>query len=158
MKELKKHIDQQPSVYDPRPQWMIDFQNENRDNSGRFKKWAKETLTIDINKQLAYDAQRGGGEKAQKVLEAITTNSPFMLYQDPKHSCLVLPKFKAIITIFPGSQHTVEMLNEKQFQNRVKQAYVIYPYFEFPCLEILRAALKMILASTKPTLVPRNTL
>lgn len=133
-----------PAAYDPRPQWMVDFHNETKGGSDRFRQWAKSNLNINIDRQLEQDAGNGDTDKARMVLEAIVRKKYFMLYQDAKRFCVVLPKINAIVTIFPGDQHTVEILRPVDFQNRVKMLYVIYPNFEYPSKKIIGAAMKLI--------------
>lgn len=118
-------------------------------NSAEFKR----RTTIDINKQLAQDAATGKSEVAVKILQAIAANKPFMLYENTQRFTVVIPKMKAILTFFPGAQSTVELLDELQFQNRVKMQYVIYPNFETPTKAILKQAIKLIMAKTSPKLI-----
>lgn len=139
---MKKPFKYNPQ--DPRPEWMQEQQWATEGSSDRFRQWARENLHIDINKQLAYDQARGD-QKALQVLAALGQGIPFVLYKDPQRFILILPKFKAIVSIFPGRQSTTELLDEKQFQNRVKMNYVYYPKFTLPSKELTLSAMQLIL-------------
>lgn len=148
--EIKKH---KVAVNDPRPQWMQDFHNETRGGSLRFKDWARQSLHIDINKQLRHDTISGKTSMAGKINEAISAGNPFMLYQDHTRSCIVFPKIRTIISIFPGQESSIEILDDRQFQNRVKMLYVIYPSFDYPDKVLVRAAMKMLFLTFTPRLI-----
>lgn len=150
MKGLSKIQKHTPTVNDPRPDWMKEFHSSVKGGSDQFKKWAKESAEINIDKQLAYDEFTGDNKNAALIVEAITNNQPFMLYADHKRACVIIPKINSIITIFPGSNSQSEILTPRQFQNRVKMLYVTYPNFDYPPFGVLKSAFKMLLMNCTP--------
>jgi hypothetical protein len=146
MSSIQKY-DQKQTVNDPRPDWMREFHDSTRRQTDQFKS----SLTIDINKQLLYDSLVGEGQKAEKLIDAISQNTPFILYQDGQRFAVVIPKMKIITTFYP-KDCTVEILDEKQFQNRVKMLYVAYPSFEYPTLKLLRDIITSVMTQLTPRL------
>lgn len=128
--------------YDPRPEWMQQYHKEVSGGSQQFKDWAKASLNIDIDDQLQYDQGTSKVEVAQNVLMAVTNQVPFILHNGPKRFCVIIPKLQVIATYTPNG-NTSEILNDKQFQNRVKMLYVVYPQFAPASINLIQSALEL---------------
>lgn len=127
--------------YDQRPEWMQQYHKEVEGGADRFKEWAANNLNIDIDDQLKYDQGTGKAGIAEQVLQAVHNQIPFILHNGPKLFCVIIPKLQ-IIAIY-GHYNQTEHLNDKQFQNRVKMLYVIYPQFEYASLKLVKSALEL---------------
>lgn len=134
--------------YDPRPEWMQQYHKEVSGGADKFKEWAKASLNIDIDDQLQYDQGTSKAGIAAQVLEAVNKQYPFILHNGPKRFCTIIPKLQ-IIVIYAHSGNVIEALNVKQFQNRVRMLYVIYPKFEYASLNLVKAALDFVVANWK---------
>jgi hypothetical protein len=128
--------------YDPRPEWMQQYHKETEGGADRFKQWATQNLNIDIDDQLTYDQGTGKAAIAQSVLLAIQKQIPFILHNGPQRFCVIIPKLH-IIAIYSRTANTTEVLTDKQFQNRVKMLYVIYPKFSPASLPLIQSALEL---------------
>jgi hypothetical protein len=128
--------------YDPRPEWMLQYHKEVEGGSNQFKEWAHQNLNIDIDDQLKYDQGTGKADVAAWVLEAVAKQIPFILHNGPKRFCVIIPKLLIIATYTPNG-NTTEILDVKQFQNRVKMLYVIYPHFSPATLKLVQSALEL---------------
>lgn len=128
--------------YDPRPEWMQQYHKETTGGVDRFKEWARQNINIDIDDQLQYDQGTAKADMASQVLQAITMQMPFILHNGPKRFCVIIPKLQ-IIAIYAWAGNTTEILDAKQFQNRVKMLYVIYPQFSPASLKLIQSALEL---------------
>jgi hypothetical protein len=128
--------------YDPRPEWMQQYHKEVQGGADRFKDWARQNINIDINDQLQYDQGTGKSDVAQQVLHCIGEQVPFILHNGPQRFCVIIPKLQ-IVVIYAYSGNVAEYLNAKQFQNRVKMLYVIYPQFSPLSSKLLKSALEL---------------
>jgi hypothetical protein len=127
--------------YDPRPEWMQKYHEEIK-GADQFKDWARVNLNIDIEDQLQYDQGTGKADVAGMVLNAINLQIPFILHNGPKRFCVIIPKLQ-VIAIYAYAGNTTEVLDAKQFQNRVKMLYVIYPQFAPASITLLKSALAL---------------
>lgn len=127
--------------YDPRPEWMQKYHKEIK-GADHFRDWARTNLNIDIEDQLQYDQVTGKASVADMVLQAISLQIPFILHNGPKRFCVIIPKIQIIAT-YTINGNTTEVLNEKQFQNRVKMLYVIYPQFAPASLKLVQSSLEL---------------
>jgi hypothetical protein len=134
--------------YDPRPEWMQQYHKETTGGANRFKEWAKQSLNIDIDDQLQYDQGIGKADMASQVLQAITMQMPFILHNGPQRFCIIIPKIQIIAT-YTRNGNTTEILDAKQFQNRVKMLYVIYPQFSPASLKLIQSALELAIQQWK---------
>lgn len=134
--------------YDPRPEWMQQYHNESKGGADKFREWARQSLNIDIDDQLRYDHGTGKAGIAEQVLQAIEKQVPFILHNGPQRFCVIIPKLKTIAIYAPGG-NTTEILTDKQFQNRVKMLYVIYPQFAYASLKLVQSALELAIANWK---------
>lgn len=133
--------------YDPRPEWMQKYHNEIK-GADHFKDWARANLNIDIEEQLQYDQGTGKADVADMVLQAISLQIPFILHNGPQRFCVIIPKLQ-VIAIYAYAGNTTEVLNEMQFQNRVKMLYVIYPQFAPASINLLKSALELTIEQHK---------
>jgi hypothetical protein len=133
--------------YDPRPEWMQQYHKEIK-GADQFKQWARTNLNIDIEDQLQYDQGTGKVDVAGMVLNAITLQIPFILHNGPKRFCVIIPKVQVIAT-YTINGNTTEVLDQKQFQNRVKMLYVIYPQFAHASINLLKSALELAIEQHK---------
>jgi hypothetical protein len=127
--------------YDPRPEWMQQYHKE-VGGADQFKEWAHQNLNIDINDQLQYDQGTDKTDVASFVLNAINQQTPFILHNGPQRFCVIIPKVQIIAT-YTRNGNTTEVLDAKQFQNRVKMLYVIYPLFSPASLNLVKSALEL---------------
>ena len=127
--------------YDPRPEWMQVYHKEIK-GTDHFKQWARTNINIDIEDQLQYDQGTGKSGVAELVLQAISLQIPFILHNGPQRFCVVIPKLQVIAT-YTINGNTTEVLDQKQFQNRVKMLYVIYPQFAPASINLLKSALEL---------------
>lgn len=134
--------------YDPRPEWMVEYHKTVEGGSSQFKDWARQSLNIDIDDQLQYDQGTGKAGIASQVLEAVEKQIPFILHNGPKRFCVIIPKLQIIATYTPNG-NTTEILDIKQFQNRVKMLYVIYPQFAYASLKLVKSALELAITNWK---------
>lgn len=134
--------------YDPRPEWMQQYHAKVKTGTFQFKDWARQNLNIDIDDQLQYDQGTAKGGIANQVLEAIESQIPFILHNGPQRFCAIIPKLQLIAIYATGGNQT-EHLTDKQFQNRVKMLYVIYPQFAYASLKLVQSALELAIASFK---------
>lgn len=132
--------------YDPRPEWMVEYHKTVEGGANQFKEWARSSLNIDIDDQLQYDQGTGKAGIAGRVLEAVTSQIPFILHNGPKRFCVIIPKLRVIAT-YSQNGNTTEILNDKQFQNRVKMLYVIYPQFAYASLKLVKSALELVITN-----------
>lgn len=139
--------------YDPRPEWMQQYHALVETGTFQFKDWATQNLNIDIDDQLTYDQGTGKAGIAGQVLEAVANQTPFILHNGPKRFCVIIPKLQ-IIAIYAHTGNTTEILDQKQFQNRVKMLYVIYPQFAYASLRLVQSALELAITNWKDN--PRN--
>jgi hypothetical protein len=134
--------------YDPRPEWMQQYHNKVVGGADQFKQWATSTLNIDIDEQLQYDQGTGKAGVAALVLEAVTNQIPFILHNGQQRFCVVIPKVQIIAT-YTRNGNTTEILDAKQFQNRVKMLYVIYPQFSPASLKLVQSACELAIEKWK---------
>lgn len=134
--------------YDPRPEWMQVYHQQTTGGADQFKEWARTNLNIDIEDQLQYDQGTGKSGVAELVLQAIGLQVPFILHNGPKRFCVIIPKIQIIAT-YTINGNTTELLDPKQFQNRVKMLYVIYPQFAPPSINLLKSALELAIEQHK---------
>lgn len=134
--------------YDPRPGWMVEYHKEVEGGATQFKEWARASLNIDIEDQLQYDQGTGKAEVAGMVLNAISLQIPFILHNGPKRFCVIIPKIQIIAT-YTINGNSTEVLDAKQFQNRVKMLYVIYPRFAPASINLLKSALELAIEQHK---------
>jgi hypothetical protein len=137
-----------PTPYDPRPEWMQRFHKETAGGADRFKQWAANNLNINIDDQLKYDQSTGKSGIAQMVLTALEKQIPFILNNGPERFCVIIPKIQ-IIAVYGRGGNTTEALTAKQFQNQVKMLYVIYPQFSPASLPLVKAALELSIVQRK---------
>lgn len=128
--------------YDPRPEWMQQYHKEASGGADKFRQWARTSLNIDIDDQLQYDQGTSKAEVAQNILKAVTNKAPFIMHNGPKRFCVIVPKLQIIATYTPNGS-TSEILNDKQFQNRVKMLYVVYSQFSPASLKLIQSALEL---------------
>lgn len=133
---------------DPRPEWMQKFHKETEGGADRFRQWARQNINIDIEDQLQYDRGTGKAGVADMLLQAIELQIPFLLHNGPKRFCVIIPKLQ-IIAIYAHTGNTTEILDAKQFQNRVKMLYVIYPQFAPVSINLLKSALELTIQQHK---------
>jgi hypothetical protein len=134
--------------YDPRPEWMQKYHKQVDSGADQFKEWAHQNLNIDIDDQLKYDQGTGKADVASLVLNAIVQQIPFILHNGPQRFCVIIPKVQIIAT-YTRNGNTTEILDTKQFQNRVKMLYVIYPQFSPATLKLVRSALELAIGQWK---------
>jgi hypothetical protein len=134
--------------YDPRPEWMQQYYKEVESGADQFKEWAAQNLNIDIYDQLKYDQGTGKAGIAQQVLHYVDNQIPFILHNGPQRFCVIIPKLQ-IIVIYAYSGNAVEYMDAKQFQNRVKMLYVIYPQFSPVSSKLLKSALELAISQWK---------
>lgn len=134
--------------YDPRPEWMQQYHKEVEGGADKFREWARQNLSIDIDVQLQYDQGTGKAGIAGQVLEAVAKQIPFILHNGPKRFCVIIPKLQ-IVTIYASGGNTAEILNAKQFRNRVKMLYVIYPQFAYATLKLVQSTLELVIQQSK---------
>lgn len=133
--------------YDPRPEWMQKYHKEIK-GADQFRDWARVNLNINIEDQLQYDQGTGKARVADMVLQAINLQIPFILHNGPQRFCVIIPKIQIIAT-YTINGNSTEVLNEKQFQNRVKMLYVIYPQFAPASINLLKSALELAIEQHK---------
>ncbi len=133
--------------YDPRPEWMQQYHKKVDGGSDQFKQWAASALLIDIDDQLKYDQGTGKADVAGQVLNAVANKNPFILHNGPQRFCVIIPNLQ-VIAIY-GHYNQTEILDDKQFQNRVKMLYVIYPQFEYASLKLVQSALELAISNFK---------
>lgn len=134
--------------YDPRPEWMVEYHKTVEGGASQFKEWARSSLNIDIDDQLQYDQGTGKAGVAGHVLQAVTSQTPFILHNGPQRFCAIIPKLRIIAT-YTQNGNTTEILDANQFQNRVKMLYVIYPQFEYATLKLVKSALELSITNWK---------
>lgn len=128
--------------YDPRPEWMQEYHKETAGGADRFREWARQNINIYIEDQLKYDQGTGKADMAGWLLNALTQQTPIVLHNGPKRFCVIIPKL-LIIATYTINGNTTEILDAKQFQNRVKMLYVIYPNFSPASLMLVKSALEL---------------
>jgi hypothetical protein len=136
--------------YDPRPEWVLQYHKEVDSGADKFKEWARTSLNIDIDDQLEYDQGTGKAGVAQQVLHYVGNQIPFILHNGPQRFCVIIPKLQ-IIVIYAITGNQSEYLTDKQFQNRVKMLYVIYPQFSPVSIKLLKSALELAISQWKDT-------
>lgn len=129
------------------PEWMQQYHKKVEDGSSQFKEWAASTLNIDIDDQLKYDQGTSKADIAKLVLSAVANQIPFILHNGPNRFCVIIPKLQ-IIAIY-GHYNQAEILTDKQFQNRIKMLYVIYPQFDYASLKLVQSALELAITNFK---------
>jgi hypothetical protein len=134
--------------YDPRPEWMQQYHKEVQGGADKFKDWARQNINIGIDDQLQYDQGTGKSDVANYVLEAVSTQIPFILHNGPQRFCVIIPKLQ-IVVIYAYSGNVAEYMDAKQFQNRVKMLYVIYPQFSPVSSKLLKSALELAISQWK---------
>jgi hypothetical protein len=142
--------------YDPRPEWMQLYHKQVDSGADQFKDWAHQNLNIDIDDQLKYDQGTDKADVASFVLNAINKQIPFILHNGPQRFCVIIPKIQIIAT-YTRNGNTTEILDTKQFQNRVKMLYVIYPQFAPATLKLVRSALELAIEQWKDSPPKRIT-
>lgn len=130
--------------YDPRPEWMVEYHKKVEGGASQFKA----SLNIDIDDQLQYDRGTGKADVAGQVLHAVANQIPFILHNGPQRFCVIIPK-PQIIATYTRNGNTTEILGNKQFQNRVKMLYVIYPQFDYASLKLVKFALELAITNWK---------
>jgi hypothetical protein len=135
-------------LYDPRPEWMQVYHKQVDGGADRFKDWARQNINVDIDDQIQYDQGTGKADVASFVLNALAQQIPFILHNGPQRFCVIIPKVQIIAT-YTRNGNTTEVLDSKQFQNRVKMLYVIYPNFSPVTLRLVQSALELAIEQCK---------
>lgn len=69
-------------------------------------------------------------DAVNQVAQAIEENTNFVLLSDKSHYIIIIPCKLAVACYVDGKQETAETMNDmRQFQNRVKMAFVVYDKF-----------------------------
>lgn len=94
-------------------------------------------ITVNIDQSLKKGGNsildNRGEEFANNLQNAIDQQIPFILFSDPQHYACILPKEKYVACFVNGEMMTKEVLiDDLQFQNRVKIAVVVYDKFYLP--------------------------
>lgn len=88
--------------------------------------YASLDVTVNIDSVLP----NRDSEVAQQVNEAIANNKPFGLFSDKSNYIIIIPAKFTVACYAGGVQQTCEVMKDaKQFQNRIKIAFVVYDKF-----------------------------
>lgn len=96
------------------------------------EKVAKEDAVNSLNITVGIDQVLKNRSVADimEVAQAIAENRSFVLINDKNHYCIVIPSKFVVACYVDGVQKVMEVMKDaKQFQNRVKMAFVVYGKF-----------------------------
>jgi len=109
----------------------------------------RRSIRIDIDRQLEKDAEAGNIEKANKLLEAIETETPCILYKDHQRGAVIIPRLRLIVKMYPGREFTCHLCSPQEFQNQVKALYVIYPLIDYAPKQLVQSAFTIAMSRLK---------
>lgn len=89
---------------------------------------AYDSLNVTINIDTILPNRNS--EVINQIQQAIEENTNFVLFQDKDHYIIIIPCKLAVACYVNGVQGTLEQMKDmRQFQNRVKIAFVVYDKF-----------------------------